>query len=99
MTVNQLCKNCPKRNICTALCPSAEEYINQDHISQREMPIGLPICHSDQDIFASSINFTPREWEIVTLLADGYRNKHVCKILKITRGSLRIHIHRIRAKM
>lgn len=33
----QLCNECKKRNTCTELCQPAEEYVNKDHVSLREL--------------------------------------------------------------
>jgi len=33
-----LCGTCPRRDTCIELCPAAEKYVNQDHVSQRELP-------------------------------------------------------------
>lgn len=36
-----LCQNCPpkKKSVCKTLCPKAEKYVRQDHVSQRESPL------------------------------------------------------------
>lgn len=33
----ELCNECPKRNNCTELCESAEEFVAQDHVCRREI--------------------------------------------------------------
>ena len=37
-----LCQECPEKPTCTELCLEAEAYVDQDHVSQRELTIGLP---------------------------------------------------------
>lgn len=41
---------------------------------------------------------TPREMEIVRLLASGLRNKEIADRLHITEGTVKIHLHRIYEK-
>jgi DNA-binding NarL/FixJ family response regulator len=42
---------------------------------------------------------TPRELEIVQLVADGLRNKDITARLKITEGTVKIHLHNIYEKI
>lgn len=93
-----LCDDCNKRNLCNSLCPEAELYVNQDHIPQREMPIGLPKYSKPSIEQVSNILLTKREKEIVTLLGSGLSRADVCQLLKISRESLRKHIQRINKK-
>jgi DNA-binding NarL/FixJ family response regulator len=38
---------------------------------------------------------TPRELQIVRLLADGLRNKEIAQALDISEGTVKIHLHNI----
>lgn len=42
---------------------------------------------------------SPRELEIVRLIAKGLRNKHIAEQLGITEGTVKIHLHRIYEKL
>ena len=33
-----LCQECKKRDTCTKLCEKANNWVNKDHVSQRELP-------------------------------------------------------------
>jgi DNA-binding NarL/FixJ family response regulator len=91
------CQDCPKRHLCSELCPEAELIVSQDEVSLRELPIGLPRHGSFPDLI-SNIPLTEREKQIVTLLGQGMDRDVICKLLNITRGNLRIVICRLRKK-
>jgi DNA-binding NarL/FixJ family response regulator len=42
---------------------------------------------------------TPRETEIVRLVAQGLRNKELAQRLSITEGTVKIHLHNIYDKL
>jgi len=42
---------------------------------------------------------TPREAELVTLVASGMRNKEIATALSITEGTVKLHLHRIFRKL
>jgi DNA-binding NarL/FixJ family response regulator len=42
---------------------------------------------------------TPRELQIVRLLADGLRNKEIAQALEISEGTVKIHLHNIYEKL
>jgi DNA-binding NarL/FixJ family response regulator len=46
-----------------------------------------------------SRRLTPRELEIVRLVADGLRNKDITKRLDITEGTVKVHLHNIYEKV
>jgi DNA-binding CsgD family transcriptional regulator len=92
------CRKCTDRPTCKKLCKEAEVYVNQDYVPQREITIGLPghaILPLQQ---ISNIPLTGMERKIVTLLGQKLSRADVCQILGISRGTLRIHIWRMRGK-
>jgi two-component system nitrate/nitrite response regulator NarL len=44
-------------------------------------------------------NLTPREKEIVALIAQGFSNKHICRRLNVAEGTVKIHLHNIYTKL
>ena len=36
-----VCRDCPSRVVCSALCPEAERYVSQDSRYQRERPVSM----------------------------------------------------------
>jgi len=90
------CDECSKREVCMVLCDEAEEYVNQDEVSQRELIIGLPYIRPLK--IGPNIYLTPKQKEIVTLLGKGLNRTEVCQMLGITRLALRLHIHRMKEK-
>lgn len=42
---------------------------------------------------------TPRELAIVTLLRTGKSNKEIARVLKITHGTVKVHLHSVFAKL
>jgi two-component system, NarL family, response regulator len=51
------------------------------------------------DMGANSENLTPREQEILTLVATGKTNSNIAEILFIAHGTVRVHIHSIMHKL
>jgi ATP/maltotriose-dependent transcriptional regulator MalT len=99
-----LCTNCEKRETCKHLCKKAEDYANQDHVSQRELPINPRTLDSGApggmwDLAVDQTPLTHKEKIIVTLLGHNIERKLICELLDISRVTLRKHIHRIRDKI
>ena len=92
-----LCQECSEKPTCTELCPEAEAYVNQDHVSQRELTIGLPRQGKLPDL-VSNTHLTKKEKEIVTLLGKGLNRSDICQVLDISRVALRNSIKRMRKK-
>jgi DNA-binding NarL/FixJ family response regulator len=42
---------------------------------------------------------TGREYEIAGLVAQGLSNKHVCRRLSISEGTVKIHLHNVYQKL
>ena len=78
-----LCNECSKRAFCSCLCPEAELYANQDQVSQREKPIGLPKTGR----FPTPkirVKLTKREKQIVQYLAEGMTTREIAEVANIT---------------
>jgi DNA-binding CsgD family transcriptional regulator len=91
-----LCQECPSKSICQSSCPELELYLKEIEVPQRELPIGLP-SHGTPS-WSSSVHLTDLEREILTLLAKGMSRGDVCKLLNITRGTLRVHLTNLKKK-
>jgi len=83
--------------MCSSLCPEAELYVKQDYVGQREKPIGLP-RHRPFPNIVREAKLTKLEVKILTLFLEGKNRKQVCKVLNISRHSLRVHLTNIRKK-
>lgn len=42
---------------------------------------------------------TPREYDVLKLVADGHENKDIAKVLKISKGTVSIYLSRILLKL
>lgn len=93
-----LCDSCNQRHLCSDLCPEAELFASQDQVYEREKTIGLP-RYGKFPASASNIPLTPMQKKIVTLLGQGLNRADVCQVLKISNGSLRAHIKRLKKKL
>ena len=47
----------------------------------------------------SAAHLTPREIEVVQLVAAGHRNKEIARRLTLTEGTVKVHLHHIYAKL
>ena len=92
-----LCRECPKRDLCSNLCPEAELYVKQDEKSQRELTIGIPKFGKWPEPREKSI-FTKREWQVFGGLLMGKTRGEIAKELGITRKNLREIIRNLRNK-
>ncbi|KKL56481.1 hypothetical protein LCGC14_2244990 [marine sediment metagenome] len=92
-----LCQDCSKKPTCVELCPEAEAYVSQDHVSQRELAIGLPRKGKLPDL-VSNTHLTKKEKEIVTLLGRGLNRADICQLLDMSRDALRTMIKKTRKK-
>lgn len=79
-----LCNECNKRDLCTSLCPEAEVYVNQD----------APNYHRAGE----GVHYTPREKQILALLAKGNTKALIRKYLKLSVPALNFHIINLRKK-
>jgi DNA-binding NarL/FixJ family response regulator len=92
-----LCTDCPKRPLCSSLCPEAELYVKQDEVEQRELNLGL-IRHGKWPENRDKSLFTRMEKKILSLLSDGQTREQIAQELEITREALKKHIKRLRLK-
>ena len=91
------CKNCPKRNACTELCPEAEVYADQDHVTFHRSHFMLVnneenISDDEQEDFTDmmankryNINLTPLAKSVIEFRNNGLSNNEIGKILGKTR--------------
>ena len=91
-----LCRECKKQNLCKELCPKALRFVNQDFVPLREKTIGLP---EYGEPIVPPIKFSKREKEVVSLLAQNFSRKEICKLLNVKRENLENIISRARRKM
>lgn len=89
----ELCLTCPKRSVCSCLCPEAEVYANQDEVAPRELTIGLP-RHGKWPEPVEKPLLSKREREVLWRLASGEDREKIAKELGITRKNLREIIRR-----
>lgn len=97
------CTTCKKRLTCTELCSKALLYVTQDYVSQqelllREIPPSLNAKWPDIPA-KDTAKLTPRQRVILTLICAGISRSEIAKQLKITRGNLRVMIHKIMKKI
>jgi DNA-binding NarL/FixJ family response regulator len=50
-------------------------------------------------INTSSGVLTGREWEVVNLVAEGLSNKHIARLLNVSEGTVKIHLHNVFSKL
>jgi len=94
-----LCTDCPKRPLCSSLCPEAELYVKQDEVSRQEIPIGLPIYGNGEWPEGKDKSlFTKAEVALLSRLVDGRDREQIAEELGITRHSLKLRIQRLRKK-
>lgn len=93
----ELCITCPKRSVCSCLCPEAEYYADQDEVPQREITIGLP-RHGRWPEPVEKSQFTKLEVKVMHALAEGKDRAEISKALGITRETVRSVIRNIKKK-
>lgn len=49
--------------------------------------------------FSQKEKLSAREYEVVTLAARGFANKAIARELKITEGTIKIHLHNVYQKL
>jgi DNA-binding NarL/FixJ family response regulator len=93
------CGKCPTRDMCKVLCSEAEVYVDQDHVEQKELTIGLPkVEQEEEDSCVLNSHFTKTEKSILRFLILGYTRERICKLLKINTETYYVHTHNIRKK-
>ena len=92
------CHDCPKRAVCSQLCPEAEIIANQDYVSQRELPIGFPTFGRVPNIQVS-VSFTFRERQVFSLMTFGFSRADISKTLNISRETLQKHFQNLNKKI
>lgn len=58
-------------------------------------------AHSEQDTQAAQndANLTPREWDVLKLVAEGMQNKNIASDLSLSQHTIKLHIHNILKKI
>lgn len=99
-----LCNECDKKDICSELCPDAEEYVNQDYVPRTEKTI--PLSSLDKLPFGirtwsdspeKSI-FSKREQQVIGAIVRGMTRQEIAEHLGITMKNLREIIRRMRKR-
>jgi len=93
----ELCKSCPHKMYCSALCPEAEAYASQDEVPQTELNIGLPRYGRWPEPIEKS-RYTHLEQKVMHALADGKTRAEIAQFLGITRQTVRSVLRNIRKK-
>jgi len=95
-----MCSECSKRALCKHLCPEAEAYENQDHVSLREITAGIP-SHGKPwpQILRPRSRMSPKQKDFVMALLDGKSKTTICKGLNLKSNSFDAMLHRLRKRM
>ena len=100
MKPQDLCQSCHSRSICTSLCPEAQAYVNQDEVEQKEETVGLSVYGRKWPQILRPIKpLSQKQKSIVALIIDGKSNEEICDYLKMSSGSFRSEVSRIREKL
>jgi DNA-binding NarL/FixJ family response regulator len=75
--------------------------LGQQTIAQSAPPrrIAPPITRLDTPRYPGRIHLTPRERQVLSLLAEGLSNKLICRRLGIAPSTVKIHVARILAEL
>ena len=93
------CSKCAKKEKCLTPCPKVDKFANQDAISQKEKPIGIPLYGPEIVELKGPEFLTFRERQVLHLWVGGLSRAEICKTLKIKSGSLRFHLFRLHQKL
>jgi DNA-binding CsgD family transcriptional regulator len=94
-----LCRECPNKPFCSALCPEAELFATQDKTARREYFLfSQPKYRKPSEQLFPPFQLTKKEWQILTLLEKGLTRKEICKVLGISRDNLRVRLSLLRSK-
>jgi DNA-binding CsgD family transcriptional regulator len=94
-----LCHSCAKKVFCSQLCPEAEAYANQDHVTAREyFQFSEPQYTSGLNLHEEYPSFTKTEWKIIALMKRNFTREEVCAILDISRQNLRTTLSKMKAR-
>jgi DNA-binding NarL/FixJ family response regulator len=58
-----------------------------------------PLQSTGSGTNTSSGVLTGREWEVVNLVAEGLSNKHIARLLNVSEGTVKIHLHNVFSKL
>ena len=96
-----LCQECPQKPFCSALCPEAILFADQDKTSQKEFLLGEPKYSNPDNLPIrppEDSRVSKTEKKILMLLAMGMDRKEVGKLLDISRNNLRVRLHGLKRK-
>ena len=97
-----LCQRCSKKldGSCAELCPEAEEFVNQDYVALRELPVAdLEYETKEFPEPIEVIHFTKTENKIQILQEKNLSSLQISYLLNITRKNLTWHLFNIRRKL
>jgi hypothetical protein len=99
MKSDDLCQNCNKATTCTKLCEKAEEYVNQDHVPLRDLPVvDIEYGEIEWPESIKTVSLTWLERKVVRLLNCDLPNSEIPHILNITPNYFYVITHRINKK-
>jgi DNA-binding NarL/FixJ family response regulator len=80
---------------CVRKVYAGEQWIDQDTVTR-----ALQGVHERQSVRHEAVKgLTPRELEIVRMVAQGLRNRAIGERLAISEGTVKVHLHNIYEKM
>ena len=83
-----ICTECKKRSTCQELCQEAEEYVNQDYVSLKEVPVSNSFLDTlpSHQMFRPKNKYTSSELKafILILHKDGLKNTEIAYHLPVT---------------
>jgi two-component system, NarL family, nitrate/nitrite response regulator NarL len=68
-----------------------------EKVASGELWVEQPLC--DQLLFTKRVVLTPREGQLVNLLAQGLKNKEIAHFLRITEGTVKVYLSRLFRKV
>jgi len=78
--------------IDAAVADQVKKYFQfEKHLDEPKEPLGIPL-----EVLET---LTEREQEVLTLIASGKKNNDIAEILKISPGTVRVHVHSILNKL
>ena len=96
-----LCQKCSKKldGSCAELCPEAEEFVNQDYVALRELPVAdLEYIKEDFPEIIKTIYLTEIEKKISKLLNKSFSLQEISYLLGIAMQTVYNNVCSLRKK-